>query len=484
MKNRPNILLVTTDQQRWDAAGGTGPSYLRTPHFNNLCREGVRFNRAYSDCPLCMPARRTLMTGQYAYTHGLTDNLPTPKLENIAETLPGRLTSAGYQTMAVGKMHFTPQRFRQGFQEMILPDDYYREMARKGGIQPMRHGLGQNEHTPTMATVPETETLTSWIAERSADFISHRRDPESPFFMWTSFSKPHPPFDPPEPYYSMYRHCDIPEPIFGDWSGEDCPVAMWRYWDRLGTRQLTPEITREARAAYYGLISQIDFNMGRIFAALRETDQWKNTIILYTSDHGEFLGDHHAVQKSFFHESAGRVPFVLRLPPAEPWVTSDRTVEDLVCLADVYPTLLSAAGVEIPPHVDGENLLPIVQGEKGKPNRRVVSVYATDKERCYQLAVTDGRWKYFWFPEGPSEQLFDLQADAQELHNLAGTHAVAEIQADLHQTIVDRLTEKKSPYVEDGKLWSYPVVEDPPGYNGARVFPAYAMEDADRDARH
>lgn len=484
MNNRPNILLITTDQQRWDAAGGTGPSFLRTPHFDHLCREGVRFNRAYSDCPMCVPARRTIMTGQHAHSHGMTANAQTPRLKNTADTLPGRLTSAGYQTMAIGKMHFTPQRFRQGFQEMILPDDYYREMTRKGGPQPMRHGMGQNELTPTMATVPETETLTSWTAERSVDFITNRRDPEAPFFLWTSFSKPHPPLDPPEPYYSMYRQNEIPEPFVGDWAQDDCPVTIRRFWDRHGANDLTPEIIREARAAYYGLITQIDFNLGRVFAALRESGQWKNTIIVYTSDHGEFVGDHGGVAKGFFHESSAHVPFVLRLPPNEPWTTSDRTSDDLVCLADIYPTLLSAAGVDVPDSVDGTNLLPIVQGEAGPSDRRIVSVYATSKEDCYQLAVTDGRWKYLWFPEGPSEQLFDLQSDPQELHNLAGNNFTKEIQAELHQAIVDELTAKNSPYVEDGNLWQYPVVNDPPGFRAAHGHPGYALEDADRDARH
>ena len=484
MSNRPNILLITTDQQRWDAAGGTGPSFLRTPHFDHLCREGVRFNRAYSDCPMCVPARRTIMTGQHAYTHGMTANAPTPQLENTADTLPGRLTAAGYQTMAIGKMHFTPQRFRQGFQEMILPDDYYREMGRKGGPQPMRHGMGQNELTPTMATVPETETLTSWTAEQSVDFINHRRDPQSPFFLWTSFSKPHPPLDPPEPYYSMYRQNDIPEPVVGDWVEQDCPIALRRFWDRMAHETAKPEIVREARAAYYGLITQIDFNMGRIFAALRASGEWQNTIILYTSDHGEFLGDHGGGSKGFFHEPSARVPFVLRLPPSEPWVSSDRTVEDLACLADIYPTLLDAAGVESPDHIDGTSLLPIVHGGSGPADRRVVSIFASNLETCHQIAITDGRWKYLWFPEGPSEQLFDLSADPQELHNLAADEAAAETKATLHQAIVDELTAKNSPHVKAGKLVQHPERKDPPGFRASHTLPGYLLNDSDRDSRH
>lgn len=483
MPERPNILLVTTDQQRWDAVSGTGPAFLRTPHFDHLCREGVRFNRAYSDCPTCVPARRTIMTGQHAHTHGMTENAVKVPVDP-AQTLPGQLAAGGYQTMAIGKMHFSPQRFRQGFQEMLLPDDYYREIARRGGPQPMRHGLGQNEVTPGMSTVAEADTLTSWIAERSVDFITQRRDPTVPFFLWTSFSKPHPPLDPPEPYYSMYRREAIPEPVMGEWAqGDDCPVALRRMWERMGGG-LSPEILREARAAYYGLITQIDFNLGRIFAALRASGQWRNTIILFTSDHGEYLGDHGGIWKGFFHEPSARVPFVLRLPPSAPWTTSDRTVEDLVCLADIYPTLLRAAGLDVPADVDGIDLAPITRGTQSESPRYIVSVFASDREHCYQLAVTDGRWKYLWFPEGAKEQLFELANDPRELKNLATDPGAAEPKAALRRALIDELTAKNSPYLDDGQLMQTPVREDPPGFRGAHRFPGFSLEHSDRDSRH
>ncbi len=482
MSERPNILLITTDQQRWDAVSGTGPTFLRTPHFRHLCKEGVRFNRAYSDCPTCVPARRTIMTGQHAHTHGMTENSVSVPIDS-SQTLPGQLTAAGYQTMAIGKMHFSPQRFRQGFQEMLLPDDYYREMARRGGPQPMHHGLGQNELTPTMSTVAETDTLTAWTAERSVDFITHRRDPSAPFFLWTSFSKPHPPLDPPEPYYSMYRDADIPEPVCGDWArADDCPVALRRMWERMDDG-LTPEIIREARAAYYGLISQIDFNLGRIFAALRASGQWRNTIILFTSDHGDYLGDHGGVWKGFFHEPSAHVPFVLRLPPSEPWVSSDRSVDDLVCLADVYPTLLRAAGCDVPAEVDGRDLSPIARGEASIADRYVVSVFASSIEHCHQLAITDGRWKYLWF-EGAAEQLFDLAADPSELSNRAADPEAAPVKAELRAALIAELAGKKSPYVVDGDLLRTPVQDDAPGFRGSHRFPGFSLEQSDRDSRH
>ncbi len=226
----PNIVLITTDQQRFDTIAPYAPAFMRTPHIDHLMRDGVVFDRAYADCPICVASRASIMTGKYARNHGLPDNQNTSTRIGRENTLPTLLRRLGYQTAAIGKMHFGPERCRHGFDEMILPADYYRHMIRSGSHwQPMRHGLGQNELYPAMATVPECLTLTSWIAEQCVEYIKERRDPTVPFFLWCSFSKPHPPLDPPEPYYSMYRNCALPEPIQSGWSQSDRrPIAFRR----------------------------------------------------------------------------------------------------------------------------------------------------------------------------------------------------------------------------------------------------------------
>ena len=185
MAERPNIILVTTDQQRFDTLAPYAPTFLRTPHLDHLMRDGVVFDRAYADCPICVASRATILTGKYARTHGLPNNRSTSTAICREGTLPTMLRGLGYQTAAIGKMHFGPERARHGFDEMILPADYYREMSRNGlDLQPMRHGLGQNELYPGMATVPECRTLTSWIAEQCVEYIKVRRDPTAPFFLW------------------------------------------------------------------------------------------------------------------------------------------------------------------------------------------------------------------------------------------------------------------------------------------------------------
>ncbi|MFB6219788.1 MAG: sulfatase-like hydrolase/transferase [Halobacteriaceae archaeon] len=315
MPDRPNVLLITTDQQRFDAAGERAPDFLRTPHYEMLCRQGVEFSAAYGSSPKCVPSRAEIMTGKSVFARA-DDDVNTGEsyphhVEGRDDTLPTLMREAGYQTAAVGKMHFHPVRARHGFDEMILPHEYYEEQHRAGGQQPMRHGLGQNEIHPARATVPESETLTNWITEECVDYIRRRRDPTVPFFLWCSFSKPHPPLDPPEPYYSMYQDADIPAPVESDWS--DPPPTVI---DRHPWVSRTPDPDRAeieaARAAYYGLITQVDYNMGRVVAALRDDDLLSETLILYTADHGCYLGDHGLYNKMYFHDAAARVPMVVR----------------------------------------------------------------------------------------------------------------------------------------------------------------------------
>jgi arylsulfatase len=480
----PNILFITTDQQRFDASGGAGPGFLRTPHYDQLRREGVTFTRAYSDCPICVPARVSMMTGKYSTTHGATGNVQTSEFMGREETLPGQLRSLGYATAAIGKMHFGPQRTRHGFDEMIIPEDYYREMTRSGNPQqPMRHGLGQNELYATMATVPECLTLTSWTAEKSLEYIRDRRDPNVPFFLWCSFSKPHPPFDPPEPYYSMYRNSDIPEPVVGGWAlNDDCPVAFRRQRERFSFDLLDSEIVREARSAYYGLITQIDYNIGRVFQALQDHDLFNDTLIIYTSDHGELMGDHLSGAKFFFYEGSAHVPMVVRMPRDWGGISPGLENDSVVTHADILPTILAAAGGTVPDDVDGLDLLSLERGET-QP-RRYLHATLRDPENCDYLAVTDGRWKYIYYPEGASEQLFDLASDPNELTDMANDAGCDAQLQEMRAEVISWHTERNTGRVIDGCLPQRPLENESLNLKRSQSWPGYHSEAFEKDVRH
>ena len=484
MPHQPNILLITTDQQRYDSCGPQAPAFMRTPHFDHLAREGVTFSAAYSDCPVCVPARVAIMTGKSVLSHRHSSNGETLPTLGGAKTLPIYLRELGYQTAAIGKMHFGPQRARHGFEEMILPEDYYRHMQRSGSpLQPMRHGLGQNELYAGMATVPESMTLTSWITDQCLEYIRERRDPTMPFFLWCSFSKPHPPLDPPEPYYSMYRNCDIPAPVFGDWcEGERCPEAFRRFREEWSIDLITPEVIREARAAYYGLITQIDYNMGRIFGALQDVNLFSETMIIYTSDHGEYLGDHHAGSKVFFHEPSAHIPFVLRMPKSWERRGHGATVTTPVTLADILPTAMAAAGGTPPPGIDGLNLLALARGET--PTARYIEGLAGDPDAPTFLAITDGRWKYIWYSEGGTEQLFDLQTDPRELCDLACRPAFDEKRRQLHDEMLRRGQARGAAYVDGDQLRAVPRQGDSTRDRRNHAWPGYHTDNFQVDVRH
>lgn len=484
-RNQPNILLILTDQQRWDSCGPAAPAFMRTPHYNHLCREGIEFSSAYADCPICVPARVSVMTGKFSYTHGMIHNGRTSAVMGRDGTLPALLHDLGYHTCAIGKMHFHPQRTRHGFDEMILPDDYYRQMRRSGNpLQPMRHGLGQNELYPSLSTVPEPLTLTSWITEQCVDYILERRDESVPFFLMCSYSKPHPPLDPPEPYYSMYRDCDIPEPVHGDWSEDDaCPEVFKRIRQQLSTDLLPPEVLREARAAYYGLITHIDYNLGRIFSALKDKGLFRDTLIIYTSDHGEFLGDHYTGGKFFSHEPSSHVPFVLRLPHSWDNRMHGTRIPVPVTHADILPTLVHAAGGKVPADCDGIDLISLARGDFENPRQYLEGIFAVNTNVDW-LSLTDGRWKYIWYPEGPSEQFFDLESDPQELHNLADADKYKEKCREMHAILLERHSARHSACVENGELIRRELRGDTEQDRRNCSWPGYHTDRFPADIRH
>jgi arylsulfatase len=480
MTSAPNLLLITTDQQRADALESDA---VRTPHLDQLRHQGAQFTRAYAETPICVPARISIMTGRSSLQHGVTHNGPTSAVMGREGTLPALLRGAGYATAAIGKLHFTPQRARHGFDETLLPDDYYRSMAGQP-MQPMRHGLGQNELFPGMATVPEAMTLTAWIADQCVQYVRHRRDPTVPFFLWASFSKPHPPLDPPEPYASMYRDAPLPEPVCGEWAADDgdaCPPAFARQRQRGSFDLLPPPVVRAAREAYYGLVTHVDYAIGRIFAGLQDVGLLDDTLILFTSDHGEFLGDHRSGNKVMFHEPSARIPFLLRPPASWPTRWHGETSDALVTHTDILATLVRAAGGTPPPASTGLDLVALLRGETTREHLCGVATEAGYDEPIY-LAVTDGRWKYVWYPEGGHEQLFDLATDPQELVEVSGKQPATV--GSLHARLVRQLRALGSRWVSGDRLVSVPLRGDSVADRRASGWPGYHTEHHPSDVRH
>ncbi len=432
MPRRPHLLLITTDQQRGDCLGIYGHPVLSTPNFDYLGLEGGLFLHAYAEAPSCVPARRTIMSGLTPCRHGMVGYRDGVAWDPL-HTLPGELSAAGYQTQLVGKLHLWPPRRRYGFDHMVLADgphgdnDYVDWLRRSGHDTPdaaMAHGVSGNAWVGRPSHLPESLHHGTWCVDEALRFLD-RRDPSDPFFLWVSFHAPHPPLTPPDFYYDRYMHLDLPEPVIGDWA-PNVPGPSVVFDPNASRIHLTPEAMRRCRAAYYGLINHIDDQVGRLIEGLRRRGLYRDTLIAMTSDHGEMLGDHHLFRKTFAYEASAHVPLLLRAPD---WMGGRRNlrIDQVAGLADIMPTLLDAAGVDVPPEVDGKSLLPLVRGET-PPWRPYLhgehsACYGPDDGMQY---LTDGHEKYVWYTASGREHLFDLDRDPRELHDRSADREAAD----------------------------------------------------------
>jgi len=427
MADRPNIILFTTDQQRGDHLGIAGHPLVETPHVDSFVNHGAYFPNAYSEIPSTTGARRCLHAGQGSYTCGLVGYSAAPW--DPPTTLAAELARAGYHCISVGWRNMHPPRKLFGFHNVILHDlnegvdDYLDWLRQNVGPQEGErgHGCGANEWTARPWHLEERYHPTNWTTRVSLEQIA-KRDPTRPLFIWVSHMRPHSPYDPPRAFWDMYIGRELPELPIGDWAARhDIPnpglePTAWR-------GRLTPEQSHRARAGYMGSCTHIDYQLGYLLEELqRRLLPGGNTFILFTSDHGDMMGDHHLHRKTYAYEGSARIPFLIRYPRG--WDLPTGTFEHVVGLQDVMPTLLEGAGAPVPTSVEGRSVLAAVRGEAWREfiHGEHSPCYAIEQAMHY---LTDGREKYIWFPATGEEQLFDLTADRQELHDLAKEPAYA-----------------------------------------------------------
>ena len=465
MAERANVLLISTDHWPGHLLGIAGHPCIQTPTLDQLARNGVRFTRAYSECPICIPARRTLMTGTTPRTHGdrvYKDRLPMPELPTLAQSF----REAGYQAHAVGKLHVYPQRNRIGFDDVILGeegrlqfgvvDDYELFLGDMGYAgQQFFHGMGNNEYVNRPWHLPEECHVTTWATRQMVRTIQ-RRDPTRPGFWFLSYCHPHPPLAPLQCYLDIYREMQVDTPSTGEWA--DVPESLPFLLRSRVVRgeHFTDVQIRSARRAFYALCTQIDHQLRVVIGSLREQGILENTIILFTADHGDMLGKHGLWAKSLFFEESAQVPMILTGPLGDGRVGCDRVDERLVGWQDVMPTLLELAGIEIPESVDGRSMLgerrEYFYGEHGEGKRA-------------NRMVHDGRHKLIYYPAGNRAQLFDLKEDPDELTDLSGSTDYASVRQRLEELLIGELYGGDEGWVEDGKLVGLADEEFEPGPN-------------------
>lgn len=470
---KPNILFITVDQMRGDCLSALGHPVVETPNLDRLAATGVLFENAYSATPTCIPARAAIMTGMSQRSHGRVgyqDRVPW----RYEHTIAGELAKAGYHTQCVGKMHVYPARNLCGFHNVVLHDGYLHHNRTKREVEADRHfdqcddylvwlrqqagaeqditDLGLDCNASTVARpwhLPERLHPTNWTVTQSIDFL-RRRDPGKPFFLWTSFVRPHSPLDPPQAYFDLYRDAEMPDPPVGDWVDEaaalrsaDDPTTVF---GKLPRRRLD-----RARAGYYALITHIDDQIGRLLNALQEYGAHRDTLIVFTSDHGEMIGDHHYFRKSLPYEGSAKIPLIVCDPGGHLGLSPGTRVDRVAELRDIMPTLLDAAGAAIPETVEGASLLPLCSGAEAVSWREYIHGEHAYGARSHHFA-TDGREKYIWFSQTGEEQFFDLGDDPSECVNLAGRPDRANRVALWRERVVRELEGREEGYVLDGRL--------------------------------
>jgi arylsulfatase A-like enzyme len=498
---RANILFIHTDQHRADALGCAGNPVIRTPYLDQLAKEGVLFENAHCTHPLCMPSRATLLTGRYMHSHQLYRNgIPLNESEPL---ITEQLQKQGYRTGLLGKAHFTPYHGD--------PNEHLESVQLNNGVSPencwafwqnadkpyygfehvrlsMGHGsYGMNgghyglwvheQHPDKVRLFSQAEALeptddsypswksavpleihsSTWITNETIKFIEDSR--QQPFYAWVGFQEPHEPFNPPKPYCDMYDPADMPLPVRRDGEWTDAPEHVRYYLNRGKWGELSEDKAREIIAHYYANVTLVDECIGRIIDCLKRNGLYDNTIIVFTSDHGEWLGDHRLWLKGAVHtRGLTRVPLLMRWPGVS---KAGLTVPGVASLVDLMPTLLDAAGADIPYGVQGKSLREVLTGSvpqlreyaliEHRHEPRSINLQfepeglvLNKSEREFHIkTIVTNRYRLSHFTGCEYGELFDLQQDPGELDNL--WRREENLRTKLQLQLLDALIESEDP---------------------------------------
>ena len=442
----PNLLFIMTDHQRADSLGMVQSGVEVTPHLNRLASESKVFTRAYNVCPLCVPARTSLATGKYPTTHGVVNNDFKGISAGDHKPIHQYLSEAGYEVAHIGVHHI---RVKPGLTERVhfaawFGDEDYGQYLKAEGLDAAHKGCHAKLRTeivrnldgqPVRKTYSGTETAVwpaaaehfkdSFFAARAVEFL--RAERPRPFALFVYLWAPHPPLAVPEPYASRFnpKEIELPDNVGTPASGE--PPDRRAGVAGLLAENVSMPHWRRVWAAHLGLVNLADDAIGRVLRALDEAGHADDTLTVFTVDHGEHLGQHAMYQKMEMYEQAIRVPLIVHRPGTEPH-RFDIPVSHL----DVLPTLLDLCGIDRPGDLDGTSLYGSVTSGMPPRQKTVFSMYAgNDRVSDHRRAVIAGRFKYIYDPEDLPE-LYDLETDPLEMHNLAAAEDYAEIRHKLH----------------------------------------------------
>ena len=428
-----NLLFLCSDQHQTAATGCYGHDQVQTPHIDEIASDGVRFNHTYCQSSVCVPSRGSIVTGVYPSKHGakiLQDPLPTD-----ARTAGHFFKDQGYSTAAIGKMHFVDESRRHGFDHRINVGDHAARLTKQeaAALRKDQGAAGGTNGLPSK--VSERLFRDTYYAEESIRFLRAHRD--KPFCLWTSFFMPHTPLVPHRKYWDLYDGTSLRLPersnneLEGGFQGH-----LVRAKER-GWYQQTDTELHDAIRGYYGNTSQMDANVGRVFDTLRELGLDKNTVVVYTSDHGEMAGAHRMWTKHNMYEQSVNVPLIVSMPDR---IEAGKLREHIVEQVDLFPTLAELCGFEAPKGLDGRSFAPSLRGDRFSAKEVAYSEYYFCKKvftadnrfvgKPPILMVRSDKWKLNYLSWERSE-LFDMENDPGEFRNVIDESGNAGIVKEL-----------------------------------------------------
>lgn len=471
--SKPNILFIMTDQQRFDTIAALGNEHIYTPNFDRLVRRGVSFTRAYSSCPVCVPARWTIRTGcepptTGSYSNGmpsLVEGQPAEMSDRCGPLLGRTMGSLGYRTFGIGKFHawgdlgyqtYLESEELYGTPEVRAADAYASFIAKEhpeyAWVEQLMGERTEMYYIPQLRPVPAHLGQEAWAADRAVEHIG--KGDGRPYFGFVSFVGPHPPIAPPIPFNRMYNPDKMPNPVRGDIAidhmDEQIPNMNYGVWaDDVSDAQ-----ARNVKGRYYGTVTYIDQQIGRILDAVEALPEADNTLICFFADHGDHLGDHHAWQKESYFEASCHVPFLVSWPKR---LAKDTRRDELVCLADLFGMATGAGGR--PELREGADVLGMLDG-RAKPRERVIGYYGQPGTAQFKVMVREGDWKYIFIANGGREQLFNVTEDPNELRQLIGDKS--EAAKRMREAAVAALNvPNANRALENGKLRRFPFEARP-----------------------
>jgi arylsulfatase A-like enzyme len=439
---RPNVLLIVADDMAHGDLSIAGHPLLKTPNLDRLAQGGVRFTHAFTPNPICTPSRAAILTGQDCFTNGcyffgMPINKDSPQFAPL-------FVKAGYETFYTGKWHNDGKPWTRGY---TTGANYFC----KAGEIPLRqtnpwicdHGGGNQRRGGKFSTTLNADAAVAFLKQRRAD--------TRPFLMFVSYKAPHDPWTPPGEYAAMYPPEKIALPP------NFLPTPTYKWFTKWHGTQLrdealmpyprTPAGVRDVRSRYFGMVTQLDHQTGRILDELDQQGLAEDTLVIFIADHGISLGAHGFSGKQTMYEEGIRLPMIVRYPKLK---RAGETNSDLVSLTDIFPTVCDAAGIEIPKSVEGDSLLPLYRGDRSHARKEIFAAFhSPTKHRMVSRMVRTRRYKSIVNLTTNEAELYDLKEDPYEMHSLAGKAKFKELEASLAKRLLEWRRERE-PQWEDG----------------------------------